>query len=106
MSGLRREGECITCGECCRVVRITGILSNIVSQHGSLDEAGAYYSYRGIRIIDVSEKSNAVGLEMDVHCDKLTENNKCALHPDKKPVICQRYPQYPDDIESCGYRFK
>ncbi len=106
MSGLRREGECITCGECCRVVRITGILSNIVSQHGSLDEARAYYSYRGIRIIDVSEKSDAVGLEMDIHCDKLTEDNKCALHPDGKPSICKRYPQFQDDIESCGYRFK
>ncbi|HEB71097.1 MAG TPA: hypothetical protein ENI77_00570 [Nitrospirae bacterium] len=106
MSGLRREGECVSCGECCRTLRITGILTNIVAQHGSLESARAYYSYRGIKITDVSRELNAVGLEMNIPCDKLTKDNRCALHPDSKPLICDRYPQFPDDIETCGYSFK
>lgn len=105
MSGGKREGECVSCGECCRVLRITGILSNIVAQHGTFEDAKAYYSYRGIRITDVNRALDTVGLEMDIPCDKLTEDNKCALHSDGKPSICERYPQFQDDIESCGYTF-
>ncbi len=43
------------CGECCKKVRITSVLSNIVEQHGSIEEAGKYYSYRGINMAGVNE---------------------------------------------------
>ncbi len=103
-----RKGECRQCGECCRRVRITGILSNIERQHGSLEEARLYYSFRGIRIAEIDKDMDRVSLEMDIPCDKLTAENRCLLHsdPEKKPVICHRYPWFEDDIEDCGYRWQ
>jgi len=108
MNGRERRGECRQCGECCTVVRLTGILSHIVSQHGSLDEARLYYSFRGITVGDVDVDNDAVSFELNRPCSQLTAENTCALHttPEKKPVICHRYPLYPDDIENCGYAWE
>ena len=105
---MRREGECVTCGDCCRVMRITGILSHVVGQHGSLDEARAYYSFRKIRIAAVSPETDSLCFELDIPCDKLTEDNHCLLHgqPEIKPMICHRYPAVSDDIGRCGYSFR
>lgn len=105
---MRRYGECRNCGECCSSLRITGILSNLINQHGSLDEARSYYSFRGIKITDVNTKADTVCFELDIPCDKLTEENFCSLHdtPEKKPVICHRYPWFPDDLEGCGFYWK
>ena len=96
---MKRYGECVSCGECCKVLHMRGMLSDIVSQHGSLDEAKKYYSFRGVRIPEINEKLDAVMFEMDIPCDKLDEHNHCKLHDDpaQKPVICHRYPLGPDD---------
>lgn len=106
-NGLERTGECKTCGECCKKVRITSLLSHIIEQHGSIEEAGKYYLYRGINIAKVHEESDRVLLEIGIPCDRLAEDNKCLVHgsPEKKPLICHRYPWFSDDIESCGYSF-
>ncbi len=110
MSRKRRErkGECIGCGECCKKVRITGVYSVIIHNHGSLDEARAYYSYRGIRLVEALPQADRVLLEIDIPCSQLTPDNKCRLHetPEKKPLICHKYPWFEDDVEGCGYRFE
>ncbi|VAX18904.1 hypothetical protein MNBD_NITROSPINAE02-1710 [hydrothermal vent metagenome] len=105
---MKRAGECERCGECCKTLRIRGTLSEIIAQHGSLDEARAYYSFRGINLADVNEKNDAILFELDIPCDKLTGDNLCALHdtPKKKPVICHRYPWFPDDVKECGFNWK
>ena len=105
---MRREGDCVECGECCRVMRITSVLSNLETQHGSLDEARLYYSFRGFRITEIDRDTDAVLLETDIVCDQLTPDNKCLLNdtPEKKPIICHRYPTEPDDIEGCGYTWR
>jgi len=103
-----RTGECRMCGECCRKMRITSVLSHILKQHRTLEEAGAYYSFHAIRLVKSDRKSNRVLLELDTPCVQLSENNKCLLHdsPEKKPLICHRYPWFKDDIETCGYSFE
>ena len=105
---LERVGECVQCGECCKKIRITSLLSHVVKQHGTLEEAKAYYSYRGIRLDEADEKRDRVLLELPLECAQLTADNRCLLHdkPEIKPVICHRYPWYEDDIESCGYSFE
>jgi len=96
------------CGECCRVFRLTCVISEIVAQHGSLEEAETYYSFRGARFVHVDYDLDRVGMEMSIPCDKLTADSKCSLHhtPEKKPLICHRYPMARDDIKTCGYRFR
>ncbi|MBI5814981.1 MAG: hypothetical protein HZB29_05160 [Nitrospinae bacterium] len=103
-----REGECIGCGGCCRKMRITGILSHVIGQHGSMDEARAYYSFRKIAITQVDPSTDTLCFELDIPCDKLTPGNHCLLHgqPELKPVICHRYPMAPDDIEGCGFNWR
>lgn len=105
---VERVGECVQCGECCKKIRVTSILSHIVKQHGTLEEAKAYYSYRGISLSEADEKKDRVLLELPLECSQLTVDNRCMLHdkPETKPVICHRYPWYEDDIESCGYSFE
>jgi len=106
-SKLVRQGECNSCGECCKKLRITGVLSNILRQHGTLEDAEAYYLYHGVKLVDVDKITDRALLEIDRRCDQLSEDNRCALHgQDKKPFICQKYPWFPDDIESCGFYFK
>ncbi len=89
-------------------MRITSVLSNIIAQHGSFAEASKYYSYRGMRILSPDTATDTLLIEIDIPCDKLTSDNLCALHdkPSVKPLICHRYPWFPDDIETCGYRWK
>lgn len=103
-----RTGECVQCGGCCQKVRITSVLSNILNNHGSVDEARKYYSYRGIRVVELDRPSDRILLEMDVPCDQLDENNKCRVHddPDKMPLICHKYPWFKDDVETCGFKFE
>ncbi len=105
---MKRYGECVQCGECCKTLRITGIYSNLIEQHGSLDEARAYYSFRGVSITEIDRRGDRVLFEAPIPCDKLGADSRCSLHdtPEKKPVICHRYPWYPDDIESCGFTWK
>lgn len=102
-----RTGECLMCGECCKKTRVTAVLSNITSQHGSLEEAGAYYSFHGIQIMDVDEAGDRALLEIDMPCSQLAPDNSCRLNgsPEKKPLICHKYPWFEDDIETCGYSF-
>ncbi|MDH4185085.1 MAG: YkgJ family cysteine cluster protein [Nitrospinota bacterium] len=104
----RREGECVGCGECCKVFRMTCVLSEIIAQHGALEEAQAYYSFRGARFAQVDHQADRVSIEMSIPCRQLTADNKCQLHdaPEKKPLICHRYPTAPDDIAGCGYKFR
>jgi len=79
----------------------------MIRQHGNIDEAKSYYSFRGITIADVSEKQDRVLLELDIPCSQLTKDNGCLLHDkDEQPLICKKYPWFEDDIESCGYSFK
>lgn len=108
MRNLKRVGECLTCGECCKKLRITSVMSHIRKQHGSLEEAKAYYSYRGIQLTEMDERMDRVLLELEIPCKHFTQDNKCSLHetPEKKPYICHRYPWYPDDVEQCGYSFE
>ncbi|GMT42222.1 MAG: hypothetical protein IEMM0002_0633 [bacterium] len=107
-----RTGQCNMCGECCRKLRITSVLSHILDQHGTMEEAKTYYSYRGIRLAETNKKTDRVLMEIDVPCSKLTQDNKCLLHvhvhetPEIKPFICRRYPWYVDDQEDCGYSFE
>lgn len=105
---MRRAGECRRCGECCRSVRMTGVLSHVLGQHGSLEEARAYYSFRGISVAGVDRASDRLLFEIGVPCEHLTADNLCRLHgrPEEKPVICHRYPMAPDDIEGCGYTWR
>lgn len=103
-----RIGECSMCGACCKKMRITSVLSHILKQHRTLEEAKAYYSFHGIRLVKSDSKSDRVLLELDTPCRQLSEDNKCLLQdsPEKKPLICHRYPWFKDDIETCGYSFK
>jgi len=105
---MRRAGECRACGECCKTMRITGVLSHIAAQHGSLEEARAYYSFRKARITQIDIERDAACIEFDLPCDKLLPDNTCALHstPELKPLVCHRYPLEPDDIPECGFRFE
>lgn len=105
---MKRLGECVMCGGCCESLRITSVLSNLISQHGSLDEARAYYSFRGIEISYVNKETDTVCLELNIPCDKLTADKKCLLNdqPEQRPLICHRYPWFQDDIETCGYSWK
>jgi len=103
-----RGGECVMCGECCKKVRITSVLSHILDNHGSLDEAKSYYALRGIRVVETVRASDRVMLEIDIPCNQLTPDNRCGLHgtPQQKPLICHKYPWFKDDIETCGFNFK
>ena len=111
MNGLknpRRTGECVQCGQCCQKVRLTSVLGTIIWNHGSLEEARKYYSYRGITIAEVDRPSGLVMLEVAIPCGQLDENNRCKVHADedKKPLICRKYPWFKDDIETCGFKFE
>lgn len=103
-----RTGQCVSCGECCRVLRITAILDNALRQHGNIEELKRYYSYRGMRVAGADKKTNRLFLETNITCDKLTPENKCGVHGDheKMPLICQKYPWFKDNIATCGYRFE
>ncbi len=103
-----RGGACVQCGECCKKVRITSVTSHIISNHGSLEEAKSYYALRGIRIVEVVQAADRVLLEIDIPCSQLMPDKSCGLHgtPDKKPLICHKYPWFKDDVESCGYTFE
>jgi Fe-S-cluster containining protein len=89
-------------------MRITAFLDNALRQHGNIEELTKYYSYRGIRVMGVDKKNNRLFFEMDNPCDKLTPENKCSVHGDheRRPLICERYPRFQDNIETCGYGFK
>jgi Fe-S-cluster containining protein len=108
LKDIERTGECNQCGECCQKVRITSVLGTILRNHGSLDEARKYYSYRGITIAEVDKHSGLVMLEAAIPCQMLDENNRCKVHDDadKKPLICHKYPWFKDDIETCGFKFE
>ena len=86
---------------------MTLLASHLAGQHGSLEEAEAYYSFRGARFAQVDLEGDRVSVEMDIPCSQLTPDNRCSLHgaPEKKPLICHRYPAAPDDVAGCGYRF-
>lgn len=103
-----RAGECVMCGECCKKVRITTVLSHLISNHGSVDEARLYYSFRGIRLAETYPAADRALLELDIPCNQLAPDNSCRLHPtpEKKPFICHKYPWFKDDVEGCGYRFE
>lgn len=108
MKKLVRTGECVQCGECCQKVRITSVLSAALANHGSLEEAEKYYSYRGIRVAEFDKISDRVLLELDIPCSQLDKNNRCKVHDDadKKPLICHKYPWFKDDVETCGFKFE
>lgn len=102
-----REGECHQCGECCQTVNITAMRDVTLRQHGSLEELRLYMKYRGIRVVGEDEERNVLFYEIDIPCDQLTEDNECKVHDSpEKPLLCLKYPQEPDDIPQCGYRFK
>lgn len=105
---LERKGECRMCGECCKKVRITTVLSHLISNHGSVDEARAYYSHRGIRLTQTAPSLDRALLEIDIPCRQLQPDNSCGLHaaPEAKPLICHKYPWFKDDVEGCGYHFE
>jgi hypothetical protein len=86
-------------------MRVVMPYDHLLSSHGSIDEAAAYYSFRGGRLSGVDPKARLVAFEFAIPCDKLDAENRCALHetPEKKPVLCHRYPTGPDDIPTCGY---
>lgn len=104
---IERIGECLACGECCKKLRITSVLSNIKRQHGTIEDARDYYRYHGVILADIDERGDRVMLEIDQPCGQLDEENRCRLHLEgaEKPFICQRYPWFEDDIETCGYSF-
>jgi len=103
---LVRHGECVSCGECCQKIRISAYLKHSLNQHRTLDELVKYYSYRGITVTEVNEKENYINYEVPIPCNQLTADNKCKAHETgEKPFICERYPWYDDNIESCGYSF-
>lgn len=106
--GEKRTGECRQCGRCCKVTRFAVVLDNAVRQHGSIEDLKIYFSYRGIRVINVDEKNNRLYYEMNVPCDKLNPDNKCSIHDQKelRPFICEKYPWFQDNVESCGYGFE
>lgn len=108
MRTMERYGECVKCAECCKKLRITAILSNVISQHGSLDEAAHYYSFRGFKVTGSDIDADTLYLEADIPCDRLTEDDLCSLFdkPEEKPVICHRYPWFRDDVEQCGYKWR
>ena len=93
------------CGECCKKIRVTSILSNSIRQHGGIEELKKYYSYRNITVAGYDDKNDLLYLELDTPCDKLDDQNRCVIHsdPTEKPYICHRYPWYRDDIDTCGY---
>jgi len=103
-----RKGQCLSCGACCKVVRITAVLDTSLRQHGNLEELKRYYSYRGIRVVEADRKANKLYYEMDLPCSQLTPDNKCAVHgrPELRPLLCEKYPWFRDNIETCGYRFE
>lgn len=104
---LRRTGECHACAECCQTVNITAVRDLTLSQHGSLEELERYLGYRGIRVVGQDEERNLLFYEMDVPCSQLGPDNKCKVHgTPEKPLLCERYPTEPGDIEACGYRFE
>ena len=105
---MKRYGECVLCAECCKKLRITAVLSNTISQHGSLDEATRYYSFRGFTVAGSNVETDILFLEADIPCDRLTEDDLCSLHdkPEEKPIICHRYPWFQDDVEGCGYKWR
>ena len=45
---LKRVGECIQCGECCKSVNINVVRDITLRQHGNMEELKRYLSYRGI----------------------------------------------------------
>lgn len=102
-----REGECHQCGECCQTVNITAVRDVTLRQHGSLEELHLYMKYRGILVVGENIEQNALFYEIKIPCNQLTENNECKVHDSpEKPLLCLKYPEEPDDIPQCGYRFK
>lgn len=103
-----RKGTCAQCGECCKKLRITTVLSHIIENHGSVDEARIYYSFRGMRLTETYPAIDRALLELDIPCNQLSAENTCMLHdrPEQKPLICHKYPWFQDDIPTCGFTFE
>ena len=77
-------------------------------QHGNREELEKYLGYRGIRVVGEDVANNYLFYTLDVPCDQLTADKRCAVHdmPDKKPLLCEKYPDAPNDIDECGYTFE
>ncbi len=104
---LNRSGECNFCGECCKSLNITTLLSHALKQHRSIDEVKLYYHYRNIKVIGINEQEDKLYIEVPIPCSQLTPDNRCLIHqdPEKKPLLCHLYPIAKDNIYQCGYIF-
>ncbi|KMP12304.1 hypothetical protein UR09_01485 [Candidatus Nitromaritima sp. SCGC AAA799-A02] len=105
---LIRTSECNQCGECCKTVNITAVRDVALRQHGSRKELELYLGYRGIRVVGEDVERNELHYTMDIPCDQLDPENRCKVHahPEKKPLLCHRYPMEPPEVEECSYRFE
>lgn len=104
---MERKGDCHKCGECCKTVRITAVLSNAINQHRSLEEAILYYQYRDIKVMGTDPLNDYLFLELPIRCKQLDHRNKCQIYnqPELKPILCHIYPTEKDNIPDCAYQF-
>jgi len=79
MGGLK--GGCVQCGYCCEHVQFT-----IPDGPAATEWAKA----RGIEIIH--QNGQFMELRIKQHCLNHQPDKSCALHGDKKPLVCQEFP--------------
>ncbi|MDH4128349.1 MAG: YkgJ family cysteine cluster protein [Spirochaetota bacterium] len=104
---MERTGSCSHCGDCCKTMRITAVLSHALKQHRNMEELKLYYQYHNVRVIDVNTDNDYLFLELAMPCNQLDNKNHCRVHnkPELKPILCHLYPT---ELESsnCTYQFK
>lgn len=105
---LVRKGECLRCGQCCRVMFLA-VLGDEVQVE--------WLRARGLTIHPSADPDFYDTVEIPQVCANLTADEPrigcdlygCALHGDQKPAVCRDWPMQPSDLEGikhCGFFFE
>ena len=86
--------RCTQCGSCCRHIQFKLRVPDLKDQE--------FYRARGFTV-----RGEKVEVDVPHVCPQLSEDNRCLLHGDFKPVLCKIYPIYvkgKDLNDGCGYK--
>lgn len=98
---LVRQGSCIKCGMCCKVLRLQvpkPYLTNLDVKH--------WVELHGVKL---HEADGGVWATIRIPCSALTPEGLCSLHgtPDR-PDLCEKWPFGPRDLvglPECSYSY-
>lgn len=107
-----RLGECNGCGACCStIIRFKTADSQDRDPVWALGDGAEFIGVwtevsrgrirRFYRVLEIDT-------ETPYRCSALTDDNKCTVHHERKPLLCRVYPGTPEEVEKfpeCSYTF-